>query len=224
MRLGCLLFVLSLFVFSTKAQQHRFGSWTELTVSHDVTKKWNVNASVQIRKYPVAFNSQYIGEAGITRELAKRLKAGVGYRFTGLDEGHEQRIQFDASYQIRFKGFQVTDRARYQHEWNYKTETADFVRNKLTLKYRDLKKLTPLLAAEGFYHANFGKQFVDQLRFFAGADYSFNKRLEMSLQWVRTQEIQVADPMTSDVLYVGLTYDLQKAKKKKKSEPRIPVD
>lgn len=216
---------LLLMAVSTKAQQHRVGAWTELTVNRDLNKKWSATASVQMRKYPVAFNSQYIAEAGVARELGKRFKAGAGYRFTQLDAGREQRVQFDASYQIRFKGFQLADRARFQHEWNYKLETADFIRNKITLKYRKLKDLTPLLAAEAFYKANAGFGYVDQLRFFAGADYSFNKRLEMSLQWVRTQEIQVSNPTTTDVVYIGLTYDWQKAKKKKKkSEPQIPTD
>ena len=40
--------------------------------------------------------------------------------------------------------------------------------------------------------------------------------LELSLQWVRTQEIQVRNPLTTDVGYIGLTYDIAKSKKKKK--------
>lgn len=213
-----LTFAFVVIAFSTKAQQHRFGTWSELTLTHDLTKKWNVSAAAQWRKYPAAYNSQYIVEAGVTRELAKRLKAGLGYRFTQLDIGHEQRVQVDLSYQLRFKGFQLTDRARFQYEWNYRDRFLNYVRNKTTLKYRKLKDITPLLAAEAFYRAGYGYRFVEQFRFFAGADYSFNKRLELSLQWVHTQEVQVSDPVTSDVAYIGLTYDIQKSKKKEKEK------
>jgi hypothetical protein len=211
-QLSALLFFIAAFA---NAQQHRLGGWGELAVTHDLNKKWSVGGDVLLRKYPAAYNSQYIAEAGVSRELAKRLKASAGYRFTVKDIGFEQRLQFDLAYQLRFKKFQLTDRVRYQYEWYNTQRDANYLRNKATLKYRGLKKVTPLAAAEVFYRADYGYRFADQLRYFIGADYSLNKHLELSLQWVRTQEIQVVRPVTSDVAYVGLTYDIRKAKKKK---------
>jgi hypothetical protein len=210
-----LAILLATFALTTKAQEHRFGSWNELAITHDLNKKWKVGGDVMARLYPCGYNSQYIAEAGLSRELGKRFEAGAGYRFTLKDEGHEQRVQFDLSYAYRKKGFQLSDRVRYQYEWDYTLHTANYLRNKTTLKYSKLKKLTPLIAAEVFYHANYGFRFIDQLRFFVGADYELNKRWKLGLQWVRTQQIQVNNPVTSDIAYVGLTYDIQKGTKKK---------
>jgi len=194
---------------SAHGQQHRFGSWNSVVLKHDLNKKWSVNLDQTVRAYPLqpAHETQWLTEVGIARELGKKFALSPGYRFSFRHTNHAHRLFVDLAYQERPGDFQLTDRVRYLYQWDRYGETSQYVRNKLTVKYRKPKKFTPLVAGELFYRLGFGQHFIDQYRAFIGTDYNVNKQLGLSFQLMREREIQVRNPTTSDVLQLELEYE-----------------
>ena len=194
---------------STKAQEHRFGSWNSVGLQYDLNKKWSAELEQTIRAYPVQFEheTQWLTEVGIARELGKKFEITPGYRFSYRNSNQAHRLFVDLSYQERPGNFQFTDRVRYLYQWDRYGEVSQYVRNKLTVKYRKPKKLTPLIAGELFYRLGYEQNFIDQYRAFIGTDYKVNKQLSFSFQLMREQEIQVRNPMTTDVLQLGVEYE-----------------
>lgn len=194
---------------STKAQQHRFGSWNSVGLKYDFNKKWSVNLDQTIRAYPLqpAHETQWLTEVGVARELGDKFEISPGYRLNYRNTNHTHRFFLDLSYQERPGDFQVTDRIRYLYQWDRYGEVSQYVRNKLTVKYRKPKKFTPLIAGELFYRLGFDQNFIDQYRAFIGTDYKVNKQLGLSFQLMREQEIQVRNPMTTDVLQIEVEYE-----------------
>lgn len=204
------IFVLLFITSPAFAQQSRTGSWNGLTFGYEPSKKWSIQFGQTVRWYTSpAFPPQFLTDIGLQREITKQLSGGIGYRFTVRPAAADRhRINFDVAYQYRKKKFQITNRARYEFEIDKQSQT-HYVRDKLTLKYRKPKTITPALAIEGFYSLQPAARFVDQYRTFAGFDYKVQKNVSATIQWVRTKEIQVRNPLTTDVVLVELTVKLK---------------
>ena len=203
-----LFFVTLFFATTANAQLQRLGSWDAINLKYNINKKWSVQAGEMVRWYTSpAYETQWLTEVEIKRELSKRFDVSGGYRFTYRTTEKSHRIYGDVAYNYRYKGFQISDRLRYQYEWDKFYEVQQYARNKLTLKYRKPKKFTPLIAGELFYRLGYSYYFVDQFRLFAGTDYKINKHFTLGAALVHTQEIQVTKPLSSEVLQLELTYE-----------------
>jgi hypothetical protein len=189
------------------AQQHRFGSWNSVNVQHDLSKRWRVQVGETVRYYPVpVYDTQWLTDVGLQRELGKHVTVTPSYRLTVQPSNVAHRAYVDVAYQVRPKKFQITDRVRYQYQWD-REGNSQYLRNKLTVKYRKPKKFTPVVAAELFYRLGYAYNFADAFRLFAGTEYKLNKRWSLDAEWMHEREIQVRNPLTTDALQLGLNYE-----------------
>lgn len=147
--------------------------------------------------------NKYFTELGVTYEMIKGLRFGIGYRFIRNDKKagyvNEQRIFAQLGYKHKIDRFTLDYRFQFQNEdqIGLKREEGDEVTQKYRLRLKasyNIKnwKLDPYISAEGFFTQQsylynyietideFGKyRGFEKMRFTIGTSYKIKKYLKI---------------------------------------------
>jgi len=216
--LSSFLFVI-LVGFSAFGQSKDAQLWTSINLDKKINRAFSLSLSEEIR---FTDNISEIGtqftDLGITWKLHKNWRLSGNYRFTNkrrLDDSYSKRHRyyFDLVYRKKFDKLNLSLRTRFQSQYAdvNSSETGKipeyYSRNKISLKYEINKKytpylttelFTPLFTTEGFY--------LDNVRYSAGIEYSFNKRSSLDLFYMIQQEYNKSRPETDFVIGLGYNH------------------
>ena len=195
------------------------GLWTSIDLQTDISKRFNVDANVELRfNENISELGTIYGETSLGYKFNKSLEFSAGYRLIGkrrLDDSYSarHRMLFNVSYRKKIKKITTTFRVRYQTQFTDINRSADwrvpeeYLRTKIAIKYDTDKKWTPFFSGESFYRIGVDPGIVfNEYRLSAGVDYDFNKKSGITLAYIFDREVQVEDPWTNYVVSLGWKY------------------
>ena len=212
------LFTSALFYsFCAFGQVNDFQIRTGVTLKKDFTKKINLQLDEQIRLYEnVSRIKQFYTEVSAEYQLNKHIDFAANYRFIQKQEntvfGTIHRLCFDVALKQKISKFTISLRSRYKkefyHAWFYYENPLDptqYLRNKLTIETKLIKKLNIYLSPEFYYQLdNSEGNIFDKARYEAGIDYKVNKKKYLNLFFMLQKQMNVSKADTDYIL--GLNY------------------
>ncbi len=211
--------MLLLFVPLVNGQQNDAGFWASVTIKKQVTRKFGVNISEQIRLYQnVSEIEQIFTDLGAEYAFTSSFKAAFNYRMTKKNEqtyySTRHRFYLDVSYRYKAKPFVFTVRERIQRQVEEvnSSETGKipvwYLRSKLAVKLDLDKKYSPYVSAEVAYlidNVDETDQVFDKARYEVGVDYEFDKRSSLNLFYLIQSDL-IENKTRDFVSGVGYTY------------------
>ncbi len=225
-------FVLMLITQPLFSQAESFGTWTDISVEKELTKKWNIEAETELRTiYYVRLIERWSLGLSTDFSINKHFDVALGYDFQNkLDLkylNYQFRNRFNASgtgkwkfndftFSLREK-VQVTakdDSNRLDENGvidSYKVNPEWSWRNKLEISYNIPNfKINPSFSVESFYQLNNpdGNTF-DNLRYILSFDYKLNKRNKLEVYGVYNSSLDSDDAYGKYILGVGYKITLK---------------
>lgn len=154
-------------------------------------------------------------EIGLNYRFSKKLRLSANYRYMAKSRNdgsysNRHRYYFDLSYREKISSLTMLFRTRFQSQYADVFSSPEgkipeyYSRNKLTVKYDVSKKITPYISAETFTPlCNINGISIDDVRYAAGAEYSFNRIHTIDLFYMLQQEYSVKDPETDHIIGIG---------------------
>ena len=144
-------------------------------------------------------------EAGLDYEVAKKFSASAFYRFDIGSTTIQHRLYFDLAFQHKFnKKFNAELRLRIQRQFEISKISDNYLRPKLSLKYKLNKKISPFISGELFYHIYYkGNEFND-FRFQAGINWELNHNMSLKTYYLLDYEFNVYAPGMQHI--AGITF------------------
>lgn len=216
-----ILLVLSVsLVFTSNAQVNDFQIWTGVSVKKELTKKIQLELEEQIRLSENATAiSQFFTEFTTAYKINKHIQIAGNYRFIKKNEPSVfetiHRLSADLELTQKISIISLSLRSRFQQEfypeWFYYENPLDptqYLRNKLTVEAKIIKKLNLYIAPELYYQLNnpVGNVF-DKVRYAAGLQYKINKKNFISGFYMVQKQLNVSKADTDYV--VGINYKLK---------------
>jgi hypothetical protein len=223
MKLLSVLFFFLILGLQTKAQGNTetasiFSTWCTAVIKYSINKKNALNYTQQLR-FDDGVNQfqSLISDLNFDHEIKKNWEVSIGYRISErLNQHSAHRFYADAAYSIKNKKFQVTNRVRFQKEFSFKQSVDNYWRNKLSIKYRKFKKITPEISGEVFYNINNktisdsrGGILFDRYRLSIGADYKVSKKLGIDFNYILQNDINVRVPSRGNIYSISLSYKIK---------------
>jgi hypothetical protein len=220
--------LLLLIANSFKAQTNDFGIWTSVEGDKKLGK-WNIGAEAILR---TRNNSEDVKRWGLKVEVSRKiitlLKIGLSYQYISFndlkynDYQSRQRYAFFLSGKQKIGNFSISIREQVQRTIKdesdrikangnydtYKINPEYIWRNRLQLSYNIPHfRVTPSLSFESFYQLNNpdGNVFCD-LRYTLSFEYKITKHHQIELYGLINKEINVNDPVQSNVLGIGYSF------------------
>ncbi|MBL4586496.1 MAG: DUF2490 domain-containing protein [Flavobacteriales bacterium] len=227
------LFIFLLFAggFSAKGQEWDFLSWHKVQIGGELVKNFSLSVEQQLR---LENNSSSVDETftqiGLGYKLTKGLQLEAAYRFSWSQttDGtfrNRHRYNIDLNYGKKFGEFKAKLRARFQHRpspslFNERLKPEDspiFVRLKLSLSYRKLKKWTPGLAFETFIRVDDPNQNgARKFRYRVFLNRDLPKRQNLRVFYMLQTDHFGKTPKFLSVVGVSYSYEWKRPKRKKK--------
>ncbi|MGW8315445.1 MAG: DUF2490 domain-containing protein [Bacteroidales bacterium] len=197
------------------------GLWTGVEVEKEVKDDWTFSLKQELRlKTNMSEVNNYFTQAGIRYKINRNFALEAKYRFTRnkkTDLSYENRSRY--SLDLRYKGrldFLTFDyRLRYQKEvesmrlFDMKEPYEKYVRNRITVRYTDFKKIEPYLSGELFQlFQQYEFPRFDYMRLEAGVRIETGDLGEFKLAWGFNREFQEVNPATLYVMRVNYTFKL----------------
>lgn len=206
--------------------EHDTELWTGISIDHKINKKWNLGLAQNYRhKSNMSLFKSTFTQFDVEYRYKKdiRFSTALRYIYRGPSE-HSIRPLFNFAYVHRLDKINLKNRLRYQQDIeNLESNeplipNMDFyLRNKLSVIFKDVKKIEPSIFAEIFYHMHYKNSEFDQLRLGVGLATELTKRQELSIAYIYREEFNVASPLQSNVISVSLSFELKKLPKFKTS-------
>lgn len=212
------LLLLLLFPIASVAQVHDGGNWFGFNSRFRIKKRIDLTVSHQVRTFS-AFSK--IDQVFVEPELRYKMKNGlrwaVAYRPSlkfSIESGthFRHRYHIQVQYGMKFGDFNVGTRLRFQQRFvpiraSERLPASDqpmALRNKWSVDYTDLKKLTPFLQFEYFLGLS-GQTPISfsTLRYKAGVEFDLPKKLDLSVFYMMEHEVDDVQPFFSHV--IGIT-------------------
>ncbi len=206
-----LLLVLAFYCSSLQAQDITgSGVWFGNDLKYLPSKKIDINFSCEYREVvtPPQFGA-LLFEPSLDYNFSKHLTLSAGYRFDiRQDYLFRHRSFADISYDAKLvKKISATFRMRYQKDFQIGEFNDNYLRPKLSVKYKLSKKISPFVYGEIFYHLWFkGNQF-DDIRISGGINYDFTKKYSVKLYYLNDKEFNVSFPLTQSVIGISFGED-----------------
>jgi len=209
------------FVCVIVAQTNDFGSWLSVGMSKEYTKKIDFGASVETRFVEnVSRLDVLFCELDASYKIVKPISVEVAYRAISsyaTDDGYsaEHRFFLGLTGNVKLEDFKITYKARIQRKYSelYKGPDAEIqntLRNKLSVKYT--LKGTPYRPYAGveIFNPISNQSFepISKYRAMIGLNYLFNSKYSMSVFYLRQNEINTGNPLSSNVIGVGFEAEL----------------
>jgi hypothetical protein len=217
------LLLLGLILFEARGQEtmvvRDLGLWTGAEVEKKVKKDWTFSLKEEIRlKTNMSEVNNFFTQAGVRYRINRNFALEAKYRVTRnkkKDGSYENlsRYSLDLRYRGRLDFITIDYRLRYQKEVEGMRLLAPgepyekYVRNRLTFRYTDFKKIEPYLSGETFQLFQLYQyprlQFV---RFETGVKYEPGDFGSLKLAWGFDREVNVTEPATFFLIRVNYTY------------------
>lgn len=202
------------------AQNKDFQIWTGVSVQKEFTKKIQIGLEEQIRLSENATTiSQYFTELTAGYKINKHISIAGNYRFIQKDElsvfETVHRLSFDFELTQKISRITLSLRPRFQQEfypaWFYYENPLDptqYLRNKLALEAKIVKKLSLYFDSELYYQLNnpTGNVF-DKVRYETGLQYKINKKNSINGFYMIQKQLNVSKADTDYVL--GINYKIK---------------
>ncbi len=161
----------------TSAQYADVQSWSSIEVSKNLTERWQLLASSELRlKNHSSQLRVFFTEGGVQYQVLPRLSVSTHYRLLVKPDRINHRVYSDVQYEWRWSFWETAVRLRLQHQFEAKQDET-YVRPQLTLTYRKVKKWRPFVRAEMFGHLLHHRDNPwDELRMSAGTRYRIHTR------------------------------------------------
>ena len=201
-----------LFLFSSKLFAQDVvgsGAWLGLDLKHKLSKKWDINFCPQLRTLfsPLQFNSVLL-EGGLDYDATKNITLSGFYRADLSVTAIQHRVYADFSFDHKFKK-KITGsiRLRAQRQFERANIPDNYLRPKLSFKYKLTKKITPFISGELFYHVYYkGNQF-DNFRFETGANLDLKHNRSIKAYYLLDKEFNVKAAGMQHI--AGLTFGME---------------
>lgn len=234
-----LLLLAPLFV-SAQIREWDFNTWTSISLTKKIEKKWDLTLNAQARFYQ---NSSRLDETfidlGSSYALAKHVKLSGNYRF-GMSNVNPtttgfNRFYFDLEWEkpnkflFKTKRLSISTRSRFQGEYSTKLLESQlpkyYIRQKFIVKYtiRGIP-IDPYIGAEVFLRVRdatyaFGTDprpvsYFDKTRLIVGADWNLSKKHKIGVHY--TYQHLLNNNERAAILGVEYRYKLRKWKRPKK--------
>lgn len=177
------------------AQDDDFGSWFSVGMSHDISKKLELNVESSLRTDQ---NSTHIKtaliESGIERELFEIFSLSANYRFSYKDDDQLNyillhRFYSDLKIRIPIREFDLSGRVRYQREYQINIDDAkdkvpeEYLRFKLGVDYDwPSSPYNPYTSFEIYYPLHQNNSIgIEKRRVQAGIEYKMRNKKSLQL-------------------------------------------
>jgi hypothetical protein len=213
--------IFCLFVFNeTYSQNKDFQIWSGIALNKEITKKIQLGLEEQIRLSENATKiKQYYTAFSATYKLNKHLDIEGSYRFIQKNESSSfqtnHRLSFDIGLRKKIAPLTFSLRARYQKEFypvyfydENPLKPTQYLRNKLSIEAKTIKKLNVYLSSELFYQLdNPAGNIFDKLRNEIGMQYKINKKNFINLFFMLQKQINVSKANSDYIL--GVNYKIK---------------
>lgn len=218
-----LILLLLLILLPLAAQESKvvsdLGLWTGVSVEKTLKKDWMFSFKQELRfKEDIsAFNNTF-SQLGVRYLINKNFALEAKYRLTWdkkKDDSFElsSRYSFDLRYKGRLDPISIYYRMRYQKE----VEGMDLIsldepyekyfRNRISIRYTDLKKIKPYISAELFQlFEPYETPKFHYMRFLAGVRYTPGTFGTFKLAYGINQELGSSLPATYYVFRINYIY------------------
>ena len=202
MRNHSLFFLLAFIVFTTAVPQKKVfaqeitgsGIWLGIDLKKKIAKKFDLNFCPQFRTVtsPPQFGSSLL-ETGLDFEAAKNLTTSFFYRIDIKPATVQHRFYIDIAFDHKFaKKVTVGFRLRAQREFQISKLPDNYLRPKVSVKYKLNKKVSPYLSSELFYHIIYKRSEFDDWRFEAGFNWNLKHNMSLKTYYLLDKEFNVA--------------------------------
>ena len=211
---------LSLFLMTSIsgiAQEKDAGLWLSVNVEKKVTPLFSALFSEELRM------DENISEAGtIFSDIGLQYKAGKHLKFAAMYRYSKKRLPddsydtkwsqyIDIAYKQDIKSFALNLRMRYQLKnsellsSSEGSSAANLLIPKLTIKFDTGKSYKPYVFAEPYYNLSApSEKVLEQLRFCAGVEYTFNRMHALDLHYIIQNKYTSNQPSADFV--IGIDY------------------
>jgi len=215
---GIVIFLL-LFMKAASAQYNDAGLWLTINGEKKITHAFSFSLAEEFRMDEnISELGEFFTDAGVNYKINKYIRLSANYRFAKKKKKdnffyvHNQ-FYFDIALKKKFKPFSFEFRTRQEDEYKQPGKASDYTgpnfisKNKFTVKLEYNKKITPFLSFETFTPLNNAELFpIYETRYYAGAEYDFNRVHSLELYFLLKKDCNVKYPETDYIL--GVEYDL----------------
>lgn len=193
--------------------------WSGVKIEKTFAKDWTLSLEEEIRfKQNISEVNNFFTEIGLRYRINKNFALQGNYRFT-LDKKRDQSYESLSRYNLdlRFKGklddISIHYRLRYQKEvqgmnlFDMNSFYIKHVRNRISIRYNNIRTLTPYISAEIFqaFTPYLQPQF-DYYRFLAGIRYEPAEIGEFKLAWGFNRSLISSRPAMIYLFTLNYTY------------------
>ncbi|UCG27873.1 MAG: DUF2490 domain-containing protein [Bacteroidales bacterium] len=210
-------FLLPLFILASSAilaqddnsdQRKDFELWTRADLSWEFLKDFEMVSDVGYRLDEYLTRTKKIfGEISAGYKGIKWLRLKVKYRFTSRRGNFEHRLSGDALLRFDINRFRITLRNRLQREWLQDNDIEDFLRERLKISYNIRNfPVDPFISGEAWYHYNTEDNQYEEFWTDFGIDWKINKKNDLELCFRLSREINVKNPLHSNIISLKYSY------------------
>lgn len=193
--------------------------WTGVAIEKSFARDWSVFLAEEFRfKHDITVLNNFFTETGLRYRINKNFALEGQYRVT-FDQNKYKNFDMLTRYalDLRYKGkismITIYYRLRYQKEvegWNLVNPSIPYqkyVRNRISVRYTDFKKIEPYVSGEIFqlFEPNLDARF-QYVRVMAGILYTSRKAGKVKLAWGFNRELEDVQPTTIYTLKINYTY------------------
>ncbi len=193
--------------------------WTGAAIEKTWAKTWTVTLQEEVRfKHNISEINNYFTELSLRYRINKNFALEAGYRYTRdkkSDNSFETltRYNLDLRYRGQLNFLTIDYRLRYQKEvedFNLLDQSVDYekyVRNRIRVRYNDLKKIKPYVSAEVFqiFRPDYYPA-MEYIRLVGGIKYEPGKMGSFDLGFGFNREFAEVAPAMIYQLKVRYTY------------------
>ncbi len=182
--------------------------WTEYEITSSISKRFDFKIGQQVRfdEGITKFKSS-LTDIGFRYKLSKYFRFTSLYRLKRFPDKTQHGFHLNFYSKISYKKFEFAHRLRYQKKYGSKRDQ-DYVRNRLTFKYRISKRFRPFTASEIYYRTFYdrGDRF-SKSRFYLGGEYKFDKRRAIRIYYLLQREMNMKNPVQANILGISYAVD-----------------
>ena len=207
--------------------------WTGLDFSKEITKKIDLNFSLQTRlRENISIVKQNFGQIGLSfplKKISKKLKAATSFRFTHNEEaewlirpivdivyGVLKNDNIGIDYRMRFQ--KTFENSAFEKASGFIFYEDFYWRNRITLKYRNLKNIKPFISVSLFNNISRQSITPDQFRIITGFSYKVNKKHDLKLSYIYREKFNIENQRVNHIISAKLYFEVKDFKKKSKKK------
>ena len=197
------------------------GLWTGVEIEKEVKDDWTFSLKQELRlKTNMSEVNNYFSQAGVRYKINRNFALEAKYRFTrnrkqDLSYENRSRYSLDLRYRGRLDFLRFDYRLRYQKEvdgmglFDPEAPYEKYVRNRISVRYTDFKKIEPYLSGEFFQlFQRYETPRFHYMRLEAGTRIETGDLGEFKVAWGFNREFQAVQPATFFIVRVNYTFEL----------------